>query len=381
MRSNKPDPHDVHFSSLVVDCHADTAQRFADEGWDFTGPLAWAGTSGHLNLESARAGGLGAEFFAAWVDPAQYAPERHVSRAHELIAAIREQVSRQASDLALCTSAAEIRSAHAEGRFAVLLALEGGHSIGSTLSALRDFHALGVRYLTLTWANSNAWAESSGEPRESGGLTAFGREVVREMNRLGMMVDVSHASDRTLADVLATSRAPVLASHSSARALCDSPRNLTDEQLRAIAGNGGAVMVNVYSAFVGEAYRHAWNGLKGEREEAHRRLREEYGPGRPIPFFVANRIERTFAARLPRPPFEALMAHFDHIVRVAGIDHVGLGTDFDGISSMPEGMDSAADLPKITRALLERGYTEDDVRKLLGENLMRVFDAVERASG
>jgi membrane dipeptidase len=237
--------------------------------------------------------------------------------------------------------------------------------------------------MTLTWANSNDWADSSGDLDDANvphhnGLTTFGYDVIAEMNRLGMMIDVSHASDKTLADVLAATRAPILASHSAARALTNSPRNLTDDQLRALAANGGAIMVNFYSAFIDENYRRAMAAQKSALLAAHEELAAEYAAkGEPIPYHISNQIDREFAARLPRPPFESLIDHFDHILRVAGVDHVGIGTDFDGIPALPEGIDSAADLPKITAALLARGYSPDDVRKVLGGNLMRVFGAVQ----
>ena len=393
MTSALPEPSDspasptVHRSALVIDTHADTPQRLLDEGWDFTGPLASDHSVGHLNLETASAGDLSAEFFVAWVDPGAYPPDQYVSRTLALIDAVHQQAGRHPSQLALCRSPDEILGAHASGRFAMLLAVEGGHSIANSLALLRTYHRLGVRYMTLTWANSNDWAESSGDLREpdspiSPGLTSFGREVVAEMNRVGMVIDVSHASDRTLADVLARSKSPVLASHSSARALCDSPRNLTDAQLRAIAATGGAVMVNFYSAFIDEDFREAFIAQKPERDEAHARLAEKWARNShaPTPYHVSNAIDREFAARIPRPPFESLMAHFDHIIRIAGIDHVGIGTDFDGISALPQGIDSAADLPKVTAALLARGHSHDDVRKVVGGNLLRVFRAVQSAA-
>ena len=384
MNPEPPDSASLHRSALVVDTHADTPQRMLDEKWDFTGPLASELVTGHLNLQTARTGNLSAEFLVAWVDPDAYPPDQYVPRTLQLLDAVRQQILRHPSELALCTSAEEILTAHASGRFAVLLAVEGGHSIANSLAIIRTYYRLGVRYMTLTWANSNDWAESSGDLRQPGsatrgGLTDFGREVIAEMNRLGMLIDVSHASDGTLEDVLATTRAPILASHSSARALCNSPRNLTDAQLRAIAENGGAVMVNFYAAFIDENFRSAWNDLKPEREDAHRRLGQQWGD-RPVPFHVSNRIEREFAARIPRPPFESLMAHFDHLIRVAGIDHVGIGTDFDGISALPQGIDSAADLPKITAAFLARGYSGEDVRKVLGGNLLRVLHAAQSFS-
>ncbi|GAC1648291.1 MAG: dipeptidase [Acidobacteriaceae bacterium] len=381
MNNEKLDPVTLHTSSLVIDTHADTPQRFLDERWDFTGPLNSAHSRGHVNLESARAGNLGAEFFAVWVDPSQYSPERYVERTLELVDSVKQQVLRHPAELALCGSANEILAAHQQGQFGVLLGVEGGHSIVNSLGVLRSLYDLGVRYMTLTWANSNDWAESCSELRQPAGLSSFGCDVVREMNRLGMMIDVSHASDTTIEHVLAVSRAPILATHSSARAVCDSPRNLSDDQLRAIAANGGAVMVNFYSAFVDDAYRRALNQLKPERDEAYAAVAAAYGEATPVPFHVTNAIERDFAAKLPRPRFEQLMAHFEHIIHVAGIDHVGIGTDFDGIYSLPEGIDSAADLPKITAALLERGHSAEAIRKVLGGNLIRVFSAVQAAAG
>ena len=377
------DPAQIHASAFVMDTHADTPQRFVDESWDFTGPLTIADQpAGMLNLATAREGNLAAEFFAIWPEPAAW-KGRFAHRALSLIDSVLEQVRRHPSDLALCTSPADILDARAAGKFAVLMGIEGGHAIENSLALLRDYYRLGVRYMTLTWANSNDWADSSGDLDDANvphhnGLTAFGYDVIAEMNRLGMMIDVSHASDKTLADVLSATRAPILASHSAARALTNSPRNLTDDQLRDLAANGGAIMVNFYSAFIDENYRQAWAAQKTALLAAHEELAAEYAAkGEPVPYHISNQLDREFAARVPRPPFESLIDHFDHILRVAGIDHVGIGTDFDGIPALPEGIDSAADLPKITAALLARGYSPDDVRKVLGGNLMRVFGAVQ----
>jgi len=375
---NPPDHAAVHTSALVIDTHADTPQRFVDERWDFASELG----SGHLNLATARSGNLAAEFFAIWPEPAAW-KGRFAHRTLALIDGVLEQVRRHPAELALCTSPAEILAAREAGRFAVLMGIEGGHAIENSLALLRIYYRLGVRYMTLTWANSNDWAESSGDLRPEGdplprGLTNFGSEVVAEMNRLGMMIDVSHVSDQTFADVLAATRTPVIASHSCARALCNSPRNLTDDQLRALAANGGVCMVNFYAAFVDEEYRQAVLTIKAERSAAHAALAAEYAArNEPVPFASSNQIDREFAARLPRPPFESLIEQFEHILRVAGIDHVGIGSDFDGISALPEGIDSAADLPKITAALLARGYSADDLHKILGGNLMRVFSDIQ----
>ena len=252
-----PNASDIHASSLVIDSHADTSQRFVDEDWNFIDELG----SGHLNLDSSRRGNLAAEFFAIWPEPSAW-KGRFAHRTLALIDGVLEQVRRHPDQLTLCTSPADILAARSAGKFAVLMGIEGGHAIENSLALLRDYYQLGVRYMTLTWANSNDWADSSGDlddptvPHHNG-LTAFGREVIAEMNRLGMMIDVSHVSDKTFADVLAITRVPLIASHSCARALCNSARNLTDDQLRALAAKGGVCMVNFYAAFVDENYRRA----------------------------------------------------------------------------------------------------------------------------
>jgi membrane dipeptidase len=376
--AQQPDPQQVHASALVIDTHADTPQRFVDESWNFTDTIG----HGHLNLEAARQGNLAAEFFAIWPEPVAWRG-RFAERTHILIEGVLEQVRRHPAELALCLTPADLLAARAANKFAVLMGIEGGHAIENSLALLRTYYALGVRYMTLTWANSNDWADSSGDlddpaiPHHNG-LTPFGHEVIAEMNRLGMMIDVSHAADKTFADVLAATHAPILASHSAARALTNSPRNLTDDQLRALAANGGVCMVNFYAAFIDENYRQAVLTIRAERTIAHNALAAEYAVrNESIPFAASNQIDRDFAARLTRPPFESLIDHFDHIIRVAGIDHVGIGSDFDGISALPQGIDSAADLPKITAALMARGHSADDLHKVLGGNLMRVFGEIQ----
>ena len=312
--------------------------------------------------------------------------DRYALRTLTLLDAVREQVRRHPAEIALCTSPKEILAARAANKFAILLGIEGGHAIENSLALLRLYHALGVRYMTLTWTNSNDWAESSGDIDDpavppSQRSHPLRRQVIAEINRLGMMVDLSHVSDRTFAEVLAVTRAPVLVSHSSARALTRSHRNLTNDQLRALAANGGVCMVNFYSAFIDEPYRQAWAEQKPALLAAHKSLAAEYAARHEhVPYPVANRLDRDFAARLLRPPLSSLIDHFDHIIRVAGIDHVGLGTDFDGICALPEGINSAADLPKITAALLARGHSPAALHKLLGANLLRLFIAVQTAS-
>lgn len=377
------DPARLHAEALVIDGHADTPQRFLDAAWDFTAPLG----PGMLNLDSARRGGLSAEFFAIWVDPAEW-PGRFAFRTLQLLDAVFEQIRKHPAGLRLGLSPQDILDAHRDGVFCILLGLEGGHSIESDLALLRLYHRLGIRYLTLTWTNSIGWADSSGDldnpaiPHQ-GGLSLFGREVIREMNRLGMMVDVSHASDATFWDVLKSTHAPVIASHSSARALTNSPRNLTDEQLRAVATNNGLVMVNFYSAFISDTWREAWKATLPQREPLYAAARAPFRErNQPVPYEVSLSVDRAFYAEhksdeLRLPPFEAILDHLDHVAQVAGIDHVGLGSDFDGFALLPEGLASAADLPKITAGLAARGYTAEQLRKLLGGNLLRVFTDVQ----
>ena len=282
----------------------------------------------------------------------------------------------------------DIERAHQEHKLAALMGIEGGHSIENDIHLLRDFYRLGVRYMTLSWSNTNEWADSSGDINDPkvqhhNGLTDFGKQVVLEMNRLGMMVDISHVADKTFWDAIATTKAPVIASHSSARALTDHPRNMTDDMLRAMAKNGGVVQVNFFYAFIDETTRKPPKRQAKEQDAAVEAYSRQEKSRRPAGYLSrrVDHVEREWLAKIPRPPFNSLIDHIDHIAKVAGVDHVGLGSDFDGVSgATPAGLDSAADLPKITQALLDRGYTADDIHKILGGNLLRVFRDVERVS-
>ena len=376
------DPLAVHRAAIVIDTHADTTQRLLDENYDLTQPL----NGGHLNFEAAKKGNLGAEFFSIWVEPKQYKGQ-YAHRTLQLIDAVYQQAARHPGQMRMAFSPDDILAAHREHKLAALMGIEGGHSIENDLGLLRDYYRLGVRYMTLTWSNSNDWADSSGDindksiPHTEQGLTEFGKDVVYQMNRLGMMVDVSHVADRTFFRTLNLSRAPVIASHSSARALCSAPRNMSDDMLRALAINDGVVMVNFYSAFLSDDYRKAYEAQRPEREKgveaAKAKLASE---GKPVNEAALAPIEKEWAAKIPRPHFSILIDHIDHIAKVAGVDHVGLGSDFDGITSMPEGLDSAADLPKITQALMARGYSAADCDKILGGNFLRVFRKVQQIS-
>jgi len=361
-----------------------------DEHFDLSDPLG----GGDLNLDSIHKGNLGAEFFSIWVEPTQYKGQ-YARRTLELIDSVKQQVARHPKELEFVATPGGIEEAHRNHRFAVLMGIEGGHSIENSIPLLRQYYALGVRYMTLTWANSNDWADSSGDindktiPHTKEGLTEFGKDVVYEMNRLGMMVDISHVSDKTFNETLRISRAPVIASHSSARALCDAPRNMTDDMLRAVAqygggpnSKGGVVQVNFYSGFISQAYRDQMKAIEPEADKAVQAIKEKAkAEGKEVTNLEIEKVRREFADRIPRPPLSALIDHVDHVAKVAGIDHVGLGSDFDGIGGqLPEGIDSAADLPKITEALMARGYSAEDCRKILGGNLLRVFREVEQVA-
>jgi membrane dipeptidase len=374
----------IHNSAIVVDTHADTPQRFLDENFDIgnSDPADY----GHISLEKAKAGNLGAEFFSIWVEP-KTNMGHYAQHTLDLIDAVYEQAARHPEGMAMSYSVADIKRAHEQRKLAALMGIEGGHSIEADLHLLRDFYRLGVRYMTLSWSNTNEWADSSGDiddpkVQHHHGLTDFGKQVVLEMNRLGMMVDISHVADKTFWDAIATTQAPVIASHSSARALTNHPRNMTDDMLRAVAKNGGVVQVNFYSAFVDENYRQASEAQKRDREAAvDAYVAQRKAAGEPVRYVDEDKIEREWAAKIPRPPLKSLIDHIDHIAKIAGVEHVGLGSDFDGVSgATPEGVDSAADLPKITQALLDRGYDGEDIRNILGGNLLRVFGEVERVS-
>jgi membrane dipeptidase len=374
----------IHDSALIVDTHADTPQRFLDEGFDMgsTDPK----DIGHISLDKAKRGNLGAEFFSIWVDP-ETNQGRFAKHTFDLIDSVYEQAARHPDRMMMAFSPNDIDRAHKEHELAALMGIEGGHSIENDMHLLRDYYRLGVRYMTLSWSNTNEWADSSGDINDAkvehhNGLTDFGKQVVLEMNRLGMMVDISHVADKTFWDAIATTKAPVIASHSSARALVNAPRNMTDEMLRAVTKNGGVVQVNFYNGFDDEDFHKAMEAQAKDQAAAVQRYIDELkAAGKPVNYLEVDRIEREWNAKIPRPPLKSLIDHIDHVAKVAGIDHVGLGSDFDGVSgATPRGIDSAADLPKITQSLLDRGYSAEDIKKILGGNLMRVFREVEGVS-
>ena len=330
----------VHRSALLIDTHNDVTSRTV-EGFDI-GPRNTSDKSTHTDLVRMKEGGIGAQFFAVYV-AANYVNGNHsANRALQMIDTVRHDIiDRYPNDFMFATSVADIEAAHKKGKIAALMGIEGGHAIEDSTRLLRDFYALGVRYMTLTHSNTNNWADSSGDITKSdvqhhNGLTDFGKDVVREMNRLGMMVDISHVADKTFWDALEVSKAPIFASHSSCRALADVPRNMTDEMIVALAKKGGVVQVNFSCGFL------------------------KVGA---------------------KPSVADVVAHIDHIKQIAGIEAIGIGSDFDGIGCAPEGLDEVSKFPNLTRALLEKGYTAEEIRKIYGGNLLRVMRGVEKAAG
>ena len=364
----------LHFSSIVIDTHDDTTQRFLDPAFD----LGARNALGSIDIPRMKEGGLGAIFFSIWIPSKITGPEA-VKRALSQIEAVHEQVRKHSSDLVLVTTAEGIREAHKEGKIAALIGVEGGHMIASDLGVLRRYASLGARYMTLTHSGNAEWADSSTAKPEHNGLSEFGKDVVREMNRLGMIVDVSHVSDKTFADVLEVSKAPVFASHSDCRAICDAPRNMTDGMIRELAARGGVIQINYHVGFLSQEFRNAEKAHPEWDKAIALEVQKRCGDRQGCQLIEGDRVTREYVLRgdLPRVEWTKIIEHIDHAVKIAGIDHVGFGSDFDG-ANMPFGMEDAIKLPRITNALLEKGYSEGDVRKILGENTLRVMAEVER---
>lgn len=362
----------VHQRAIVVDTHIDVPASHAREAGYNVGQRH---TEGHVDLPRMREGGLDAAFFSIYMPATVTGPEA-VKRSVELIDWTKRQVAMNSATATLATSVDDIRRAHKQGKLAILMGMEGGHMIDDSLSALRTYAELGVRYLTLTHGRKTNWAGSSGDS-ESTGLTDFGKEVVRELNRQGVMVDLSHVSDQTFADAMEVTKAPVVLSHSSLRSLCDHPRNITDEMLLAVKKNKGVIQITFVNSFIGQELRTAEQAIAPERDAKIAELQKLYPDDEEKRREEDRRIRREYQAKLPKVSWERILDHIDHAVKVAGIDHVGIGSDFDG-ATMPEGMEDVTRLPKITEALLKNGYSEKDVENILGGNLLRVFADVER---
>jgi len=367
---------DLHSRSIVIDTHADTTQRLLFDRFD----LGVRHADGSIDIPRMREGGLGAIFLAVWV-PGTVTGAEAVQRALRQIDAIHRQVKLHSKDLAVAKSADDIRRARAAGQIAVLMAIEGGHMMNHDLGVLREYASLGVSYMTLTHTRTTDWADSSTDKQAHNGLSDFGKKAIGEMNRLGMIVDVSHVSDKAFADVLETSEAPVLASHSSCRAICDTPRNLSDRMIEALARAGGVVQINFHMGFLSAEFRAAEKADPAIEKRIEVEAKKRCGENVACVLLESDRMIRALVAegKLPRVEWTKIIDHVDHAVKVAGADHVGLGSDFDG-AEMPYGMEDASQLPRITEALLQKGYSESDIRKILGGNVLRLMQDVGAAA-
>ncbi|HEX9223085.1 MAG TPA: dipeptidase [Candidatus Acidoferrales bacterium] len=380
MRSAKADDiseraREIHFSSIVVDTHDDTTQRLVDEKFD----LGHRDARGHIDIPRMKEGGMGAIFFSIWMPSSITGPEA-VKRALDQIDAVREQVRRHPDDLVLATTAEEVRRAYAQHKIAALMGMEGGHMIDNDLGILRMYAALGVRYLTLTHGANTEWADSSTDKPAHNGLTDFGKDVVRELNRLGVLVDISHVSDKTFYDALEVSKAPMIASHSSCRALCDAPRNMTDDMIKALAAKGGVIQINYHMGFLSQEYRNATSNPAFVKE-LNAEVQKRCGASQACQIREGEQVARELVeqGKAPRVDWTKVVDHIDHAVKLAGADHVGLGSDFDG-ANMPYGLEDASKLPKITEALLRKGYSESDIRRILSGNTLRVMEQAEQVA-
>jgi membrane dipeptidase len=352
----------VHNSTLLIDTHNDITSKTV-EGYDIGGNAG----DGHTNVPGLRKGGVGAQFFAVYVDAKYAKSNQSAHRTLEMIDTVRHDIiDRYPNDFQLALTADDIERARQQGKIAALLGIEGGHAIEDSLRLLRDYYLLGVRYMTLTHSNTNNWADSSGDVNKPGvkhhnGLTEFGKQVVREMNRLGMMIDISHVADKTFWDVLEVSAAPPFASHSSARALSNVSRNMTDEMIRALARKGGVVQINFACEFLSQKSADASKAL--------------------LPRMMAARADPVLLAKyrkiVPPATLADVVAHIDHIAKLGGVDAVGIGSDFDGVFCTPTDLEDVSKFPNLTRALLEKGYSPADIGKMYGGNLLRVMRAAE----
>jgi membrane dipeptidase len=366
----------LHFSSIVLDTHDDTTQNFFDKDFD----LGKRNATGHVDIPRMREGGMNAIFFSIWIDGRIMGPLA-VQKALDQIDAVRQNVKLHSKEMVLARTADDVRRAHKQGKIAALMGIEGGHMLGNDIRMVRIYSDLGVRYLTLSHFYNDEWADSSTDKPAHNGLTDYGKEIVREMNRTGMLVDISHVSDKTFYDALEVSKAPLIASHSSCRALCNHVRDMTDDMIRALAAKGGVIQINYEKSFIDQAYKNASDKLSGGVVALVDLLKKKCGDDEAcIGKTMAEQEKQAIAeGKLPHVSWERIIDHIDHVVKLVGPDHVGLGSDFDG-ASMPEGMEDCSKLPEITEALLRKGYSEDDIRKILGGNTLRVMAAAEQVS-
>src|SRR6266568_4934211 len=371
------DPMSIHRRAIVIDMHADTAQRLVDENVDLQQRLI----DGHFDAVRAKEGGLDAQFFSIWVEPELFGGggPSAMKRADIQIEAVRSLAAKHPKTWELATTAADVRRIAASGKIAALMGLEGGYAIDEKIDNVGRYYQMGVRYMSGAWSVSTSWAGSSGdEIGKTRGLNEFGRQVIREMNRLGMMVDVSHLSDPAFWDIVNTSTKPVIATHSGCRAIANVPRNLTDEMIVALAKTGGVVNVIFYPEHIKPGWSEQKKKVDAEIAALVRRASQQETGDAAHKKLARDRVRTVeYARRLPPVTVAHIVDHIDHIVRLVGIDHVGIGSDFDGVQAVPADLKSVSDLPNLTAELLRRGYSESDVDKILGGNMLRVMEEVQ----
>lgn len=369
----EPEPEPEPEPLFAIDTHIDTTQRMLDANDDLASRLP----DGHVDLPRMREGGLTGAFFSIWVRPSTYPGERAWERAQALIGAVRQLAERHPDEAVLCTTAEEVRQANRDGKIALLLGVEGAHALGdpgdddALIARIGELYSQGVRYMTVTWSNDNALAHSSGGQHTELGLTDLGRRAIREMNRLGMIVDISHVSDRTFWDIVEVTERPLLASHSSCRALSDHARNMTDDMIRAVARGGGAVCINYYTQFIDADYGRRRRALEREHRAELRAIREEHDHSWQR-WAQTNATVHGFDPELETPSLRVLGEHFAHVAEIASADAVCLGSDFDGVGELPAGMEDVSDLVALREELDRR---ELPVRPIFGENVLRVLEA------
>ena len=361
---------------LILDTHIDTPWYMVDEGYDIGIEHNYYET----DIPRLRRGHVGAVFFGIPAQPQDQPPHLWVERTLDLIDAVHEAARLYPKDLEVAYTSDDIRRIRRVGKIAALLSIEGGHQMVDNLRILRDYYRLGVRYMTLTHFRTNNWADSGTDLPVHNGLSRFGREVVAEMNRLGMMLDISHVSDKTFYDAIEVSRSPVIASHSSVRAICDIPRNMNDDMLRALAKNGGVMFLNFSIAYLDAKAYQTFIGYRDRRDREIADLMIQQA-GNPKKFELKRAIQQRYRRMLPPVDHKMVLRHIDHVAKLAGPDHVGLGSDFDGISGMvPQGLEDVSKFPVLVRGLIELGYSDADIRKIMGDNLLRVMKRNEEVA-
>jgi membrane dipeptidase len=372
----------IHKKAIVIDGHNDITGPMVDMDFDLsqdsTGMIQTGGDPIHTDIARWKKGGMTGQFMSIYVSGSTFTSGGSMRRAMDLIDATNREAERHPKDLTMCTTAAEIRRAKKQNKICLLMGIEGGYAIENSLYALRNFYRLGIRYMTLTHNVAHDWADAHRDIKHNG-LTDFGKEVVREMNRLGMLVDISHVSEKVMSDVLDITKAPLIASHSGARGVNDHTRNVPDAILKRLPQNGGVIMVVFYPSFLDERTNREENERTAKLRDQVAKLREQYKDDRAAMNKAIDDLEK--ANPIYIADYKRIVDHIDHIKKVAGIDHAGLGSDYDGVPFLPTPMQGAEDLALVTYEMLRRGYSEQDIRKVLGLNFLRALEAAEKTAG